>query len=258
MGKKRTGLQSNIASIFSGVPIPKKGQPGSEPPSPGAKPEGGEQPKPASPQPRVAPASPVAPTSRPAVQPIPEIPPARAIPAAAPERKIAQVPSKIPRVKRTRPSGPGEAVSPTRKRVSIALVVILSVALYFILANPFGAPGSSEVGPSVAGPVTPKVQPKANVRIDWPVPEVYPVDLRDPMAAGALEQAVPQTPSALIVTAITYSEDVRVAVVGTEMVKEGDTVPGTAIKVRKIDPDGVEFEDETGKTWIQTVQSQKN
>lgn len=256
MGKKRTGLQSNIASIFSGVPIPKKGQPGSGPPSPGTKPEGTEQPKPASPQPRVAPASPVAPASRPAVQPIPEIAPARVFPAAAPERKITQVPSKIPRVKRTGVSGPG--VSPTRQKVSVALIVILSVALYFLLAKPFGAPGSSEVGPSVAGPVKANIPPKANVRIDWPVPDVYPVDLHDPMVAGGQEQGVPETPNALVVTAITYSEDVRLAVVGTEMVREGDIVPGTAIKVKKIEPDGVEFEDETGKTWIQQVQSQKN
>ena len=143
--------------------------------------------------------------------------------------------------------------------MSIVLIVILSVALYFILAKPFGAPGSSPVGPNIAGPVTPNVPPKANVRIDWPVPDVYPVDLRDPMVAGTQEQGVPQTPKdVLVVKGITYSEERRFAVIGTQTVQEGDTVEGTDIKVVRINPDSVEFEDGTGKTWTQRVQAENN
>ena len=57
MAKKRTGLQSEIAGIFSGVPVPKKGGPRSQPggPSPkldepASKPGGPVITKPAAPQ----------------------------------------------------------------------------------------------------------------------------------------------------------------------------------------------------------------
>jgi len=255
MAKKRTGLQSNIASIFSGVPIPKKGQPGSEPPSAAPKADGSDRPKPPVPQPRV----PSPPRSGPpAIKPIPEIPSARVPPTAVPERKISQVPSKIPRRKKARAPGPDAGASPTRQKVSIALVLILSVVLFIVLGKPFGAPRSGPAAPGNTGPVVAGVLPRANVKIDWPVPDVYPAELPDPMIAGSQGEVPVQAPGMLVVTAITYSEDVRVAVVGTNMLREGDTVPGTAIRVKKIEPDRVEFEDETGKTWTQEVQATKN
>ncbi|MEK6755914.1 MAG: hypothetical protein AABZ02_07165, partial [Bacteroidota bacterium] len=83
-------------------------------------------------------------------------------------------------------------------------------------------------------------------------------ELRDPMIAGSQGEVQVQAPGKLGVTAITYSDDRKIAAVGTEMLSEGDTVPGTAIKVKKIEPDRVEFEDETGKTWTQNVQAKKN
>ncbi|HUV66219.1 MAG TPA: hypothetical protein VMW24_20170 [Sedimentisphaerales bacterium] len=253
MAKKRTGLQSNIASIFSGVPIPKKGQPGTP-----AKPDGSDRPKLPAPQPRVpAPPSSVPPGIKPLVQPIPEIPSARVPPAMAPERKISQVPSKIRRRKKARASGPGEGVSSTRQKVSIALVLILSVLLFVVLAKPFGAPRSGPVAPDNIGPAVANVLPRANVKIDWPVPDLYPADLRDPMASGTQEEIVPQTPNVLIVKGITYSEERRFAVIGTQTVQEGDTVEGTDIKIIRINPDNVEFEKD-GERWTQKVEDQKN
>jgi len=257
MAKKRTGLQGSISAIFSGVPIPKKGQPGSEPPSPAGKGDAPAGSKPPAPQPRVAPPSPVPAAGRPAVQPIPEIAP-RGVPSAAPERKIRPVPSKVPRRKKASAAGAG--VSPTRQRVSIALIVILSVLLFILLGKPFGKSGPGPAAPgAVAGPAVAAAAPKAGVKIDWPVPEAYPVDMRDPMAAmGKQEVIVPQTPDALVVKGITYSEERKYAVIGTLMVQEGDTVEGTEIKVTKINPDSVEFEDGTGKTWTQRVQGESN
>lgn len=259
MGKKRTGLQSNIASIFSGVPIPKKGQPGSEPPGPGAKPEGSAGLKPPASPPRVpAPPSPVPAAVRPPVQPIPEVPPARVPPAPAAERKISRIPSKIPRRKKVRAARPGAGVSPIRQKVSIALILLLSVALFVILAKPFGTPGSGPAASDNVGPAVANVSPRANVKIDWPVPDVYPADLRDPMASGTPEQTIPETPDVLIVKGITYSDERRFAVIGTQTVQEGDTVEGTNIKIVRINRDSVEFEDQTGKTWIQRVQSENS
>ncbi|MEK7995868.1 MAG: hypothetical protein AAB403_18880, partial [Planctomycetota bacterium] len=198
MAKKRTGLQSNIASIFSGVPIPKKGQPGSEPPSAAPKADGSDRPKPPVPQPRVPP-------------PPRSGPPARVPPAAVPERKISQVPSKIPRRKKARAPGLDAGASPTRQKVSIALVLILSVVLLIVLGKPFGTPGSGPVVPGNTGPVAASVSPRANVKIDWPVPDVYPAELRDPMIAGSQGEVPVQAPGMLVVTAITYSDDRKIA-----------------------------------------------
>ncbi len=259
MGKKRTGLQGSISAIFSGVPIPKKGQPGSEPPAPAGKPDASAGAKPPAPQPRV-PTPPSAPpaAARPAVQPIPEIAP-RVIPTAAPERKVSPVPSKVPRRQKSPTRGPGAGVSRTRQGVSIALIVILSVLLFVLLGKPFGGsrPGPAAPGGSV-GPAVAAAAPRANVKIDWPVPQVYPADKRDPMAWGTQQVIVPQTPDTLAVTAITTSEDRKIANVGTQMLSEGDTVPGTTIKVKTIELNRVEFEDEMGKTWWQEVQATKN
>ena len=258
MAKKRTGLQGSISAIFSGVPIPKKGQPGSEPPSAAAKPDGFERPKPPASQPRVpAPPSSGPAAAKPTVQPIPEIAP-RVIPMAAPERKISPVPSKVPRRRKAAAPGPGAGVSPTRQRVSIALIVILSVLLFVLLGKPFGKSRLGPAAPGSVGPAAASVAPRASVKIDWPVPDVYPADKRDPMASGTQEQIVPQTPDTLVVKGITYSEEKRFAIIGIQTVQEGDTVQGTDVKVTKINPDSVEFEDSTGKTWTQRVQGENN
>jgi len=259
MAKKRTGLQGSISAIFSGVPVPKKGQPGSEPAAPGGKPDASAGLKPLAPQPRVpAPPSPVPAVTRPPVQPIPEIPPARVPPMVVAERKISQVPSKIPARKKVRAPGAGASVSPVRQKVSVALVLILAVLLFVVLAKPFDSGRPGPAAPGSTGPAVASVLPKANVKIDWPVPDVYPADLRDPMIAGSQGEVQVQAPGRLVVTAITYSEDRKIANVGTQMLSEGDTVPGTTIKVKTIELNRVEFEDETGKTWWQEVQATKN
>lgn len=255
MGKKRTGLQGSIASIFSGVPIPKKGQPGPEPPAPAGKGDASGGNKPPAVPPRAAPPSSVPAVSRPVAQPVPEIAP-RVIPAAAPERKVTAV----PRRKKAAVSGAGAGISPTRQRVSIAMIVILSVLLFVLLGKPFGKspPGPAAPG-AVAGPAMAAAAPKAGVKIDWPIPELYPVKGHDPMAAlGKQEVIVPQTPESLVVKGITYSDEKRFAIIGIQTVQEGDTVEGTEIKVTRISRDSVEFVDGTGKTWTQKVQGENN
>jgi hypothetical protein len=138
------------------------------------------------------------------------------------------------------------------------MVLILSVALFILLGKPFGTPRSGPAAPGNTGPVAASVSPRANVKIDWPVPDIYPADLRDPMIAGSQGEVQVQAPGKLVVTAITYSEDRKIANVGTQMLSEGDTVPGTTIKVKTIELNRVEFEDETGETWWQEVQATKN
>jgi type II secretory pathway component PulC len=75
------------------------------------------------------------------------------------------------------------------------------------------------------------------------------------MVSGSQQQTTIETPNVLVVKGITYSEDRKYAVIGTQTVQEGDTVQGTKIKIKKIYPNSVEFE-EDGKTWTQPVQNE--
>ena len=245
MAKKRTGLQSQIASIFSGVPVPKKGGSGSEPPST-APPAAPERPQPKAPP---VPGS-VLPKTQPPVEPVREIPPARVTPPRIPEPKIGQVPT-VPRRKKERIVAPRAGVSSARQKVAVAMVVILSILLVFLLVRPFQNRPSSPAVSGPAGQARAGVSPKANIKIDWPVPRKYPESLRDPMLLGAMQEVVTQTPGVLVVKGITYSEDRKFAVIGTETFKEGDMVQGATII--KINPNSVEFEKD-GKRWTQEVQ----
>jgi hypothetical protein len=246
MAKKRTGLQSQIASIFSGVPVPKKGGAGSEAPSAPSQPAA-----PVRPQPKTPPAPDAAlPKFQPPVEPMREIPPAKVAAPRIPERKIGQVPT-VPRRKKERIVAPRAGVSSARQKTAVAMVVILSILLVVLLVRPFQRRPSPQAVSGTAGQARAGVSPKANVKIDWPVPQKYPENLRDPMLLSAPKELKIQTPDVLVVKGITYSEDRKFVVIGTETFREGDTVRGATII--KINPNSVEFERD-GKRWIQEVQ----
>jgi hypothetical protein len=67
------------------------------------------------------------------------------------------------------------------------------------------------------------------------------------------QQIIVETPGVLVVRGISWSEDFKIATIGTKYVQEGDIVPDTKIRVKKINRNSVEFE-EDGKTWTQEVQ----
>lgn len=246
MAKRRTGLQSQISSIFSGVPIPKKGASGEGTPNAPSQAAGPE---------RTTPKAPPAPSSappkyQPPIEPVREIPPAKAAPRI-PETKIGEIPT-VPRRKKERTAVPRAGASPVRQKVAIAMIVVLSVLLVFLLTrssqkpsyNPV-TPGATEQAKNVAA------FSKANVKIDWPIPQKYPENLRDPMILGVQKTIRVERTSALVVKGITYSDDRKYAVIGTETFEEGDTVQGAT--VIKINPNSVEFEKD-GKKWTQEVQ----
>jgi len=250
MAKRRTGLQSQIASIFSGVPIPKKGGSGSGPPSAPSQAAGLERPQPkAPPVPSAAP-----PKFQPPVEPVREIPPAKVAAPRVPEPKIGQIPT-VPRRKKERLVVPRTSVSSARQKVAVAMIVVLSILLVVLLVRPFQKRTPMPVTSGTTVQAKAGVSARTNIRVDWPVPQKYPENIRDPMLLGASQKVVTQTPDVLVVKGIVTSEDVRVAVVGTEMLKEGDTVQGATII--KINPNSVEFEKD-GKRWIQEVQGSES
>ena len=99
--------------------------------------------------------------------------------------------------------------------------------------------------------------------IDWEIPAPFPVTLRGPMGPDMLEdvqagtggatETETGTPVRLIVKGILYSEDEASAVVGGQIVHEGEMIKGAT--VIRIDRDSVEFEI-NGKRWTEKVRNE--
>jgi len=270
MRKKRTGLQSDISAIFSGVPVPKKkGSPPEEspaapakgalpqPPAPPAKPTGVEPPQPAPPP--VAPKP--APVPKPKVaEPSTVVPPVKVpVAPAAPkvvqtkarEPKVRQIPTRVPKRRKDRFPGRKAGASTGRQKASIVMFVFLSVVLVLVLARPYYNSRGNPAGTQIAAPVSvggPKV---TNVEIDWPDPPVYQPFYRDPMDSGSNGSAVPQATQDIVVTGIVYSEDNPRAIIDRQYYGVGDKVKDAVIM--EITRNSVAFERD-GKTWTQRVQ----
>jgi len=98
----------------------------------------------------------------------------------------------------------------------------------------------------------------SNTNIDWEIPAPYPTTLRDPMQLGPVETAQTETETETetrtfvkpIVKGILYAEDNASAVIGNQIVHEGEKIRG--VTVIKIGKDSVEFEI-NGKRWIQKI-----
>jgi len=261
MSKKRTGLQSNIAGIFSGVPVPKKGGsrsvpgvpapkpggPASKPDAPASKPSGSVIPKPVAPQPV---------TQKPLVPATPMPPRPKVVEVKVPEQKTRKAPSKISRRRKDKLFAPKAGVSSSRQKMSIILFVLLSTALVVVLARPYLASRRNPVTSRPGGNTNTGNLTMANIEIDWPVPEIYSAGLRDPMELASRQQIKVETPEDLVVRGISWSEDLKIATIGTLYVQEGNIVPGTKVRIKTINRNNVEFE-EDGKTWIQKVESGK-
>ena len=265
MAKKRTGLQSEIAGIFSGVPVPKKGGQRSQPGGPSPKP-GGPSPKPGGPSPTPGgpasrpggsviprPVAPVTPTPQQPVKPLPATPRPKVTEVKVPEQITRQIPPKISRRRKDKLFAPKAGVGSSRQKTGIILFVLLSAVLVIVLARPYFTSRRNPVNPRAAGKTDKGNSTLANIKIDWPVPPVYSAELRDPMELSSRQQKIIiETSTDLVVVGISWSEDRKFATIGTQTVQEGDIVQGTKIRVKTINRNSVEFEDDE-KTWTQEV-----
>ena len=261
MGKDKTGLRRDISAIFDGVPIPKKGE-RSEPKN--------HEPARDSGDPNVL--KPTAPHSQtPSVQQLqkPVQPPPKAH-----RDKLFRRDSALQDTGQISYEGlwkriqdklfvPKPGVNLTRQKIMVMLVFILLIALFFLLVRPFSTPSQYVVEPDTTKPPNRQLVLKSNIEIDWPVPNVYPTDIRDPMELGSSRplEAVKMeiTPTGtkrpkLTVRGIVYSEISPYVVIGTQIMREGEVILGVTIK--KINQDSVVFELD-GQTWTQGVESQE-
>jgi len=111
----------------------------------------------------------------------------------------------------------------------------------------FSTPSQKIFRTKTFGPT--KAAASTDSKTDWQAPEPYPTTLRDPMQFGSVTT---QTETGgLIVKGIVYSKDNPTAVIGNQIVHEGDKVLDVAII--KINENSVEFE-ANNKRWTQKVQ----
>lgn len=262
MPKNKTGLHKGISSIFNGVPIPKKD--GDEQQKPTATQEPQTYGPPSHLSKGIAESSPVLKSLR-------KEPPAEAeTPQPQAEEKLPAEPAPAPviKIKKSRSTwlenglqsikeklfAPKPGVSPARQKATVVLVPIMFIGMVaaFWKVLGVGTGGTTEIKeikPSNA------IAASAST-IDWQIPEVYPATLRDPMQFKA--PPPPDTNDTQTVTktqeielkGILYSKEDPSAIIGTEIVYEGDTVSGAT--VIKINEDSVEFE-MNGKKWTQKV-----
>jgi len=137
--------------------------------------------------------------------------------------------------------------SVTKQKVMVVLVPVLFIILIFVFTQVLSVPSGGTTGPQSFGTTN---AAGSGDKIDWQIPELYPTTLRNPMQFGSAA-TTPGQSGQLIVTGIVYSRDKPSAVIGAQIVHEGDEVSG--VTVVKINKDSVKLE-LNGKRWTQKVQ----
>ncbi len=249
--KRKAGLHKEISSIFEGVPIPGGGV--AKHPSGASKPAhtGDASARPPASEQQISG------TVKPelSVQPIRRVAAAKELRAGAAKkthgkshwyRTWKKVKNKL--------FPPKEGAGSSRQKVMLILVPVLIILLIYVLMPVFKR---SKISEPDEGKLT-SVAADYKGKIDWQIPEPYPAGLRDPMQS-ALMPVVKQGNGTveigrsvnLIVKGIVYSRDNPAAVVGDQIVHEGDIISGASII--RIHRDNVEFEMNDNK-WAQKVQ----
>jgi hypothetical protein len=271
MSKYKAGLHKDVSAIFNGVSLPNpvrdtsRQNDGAQQPS--AVPAPAQQdysaPKPPVPEPPIqkppvpSHMTPMKPKAEPSASPRGEQPPLQSPPKPTPakqpkadtaikaagqipwRRTLKQIENKLLATK------PG--VSATKQKIMVVLAPILFVVLIFVFIRVFSNPSQKITGPGTSGLVEATVA--GHSKVEWQLPSPYPTTLRDPMqfSSGKSQTGT----GGLIVKGIIYSEDNPSAVIGGQIVHQGDKI--LDVTITKINENSVEFE-ANGKKWMQNVQ----
>jgi hypothetical protein len=156
------------------------------------------------------------------------------------QRKLEEVKSRL--------FTPQEGGSPTKQKVMVIAMPVLFIVLIVVFIRVFSTSPRRVTGPGKAGQT--KAAASSVSKAEWQAPKPYPETLRDPMQFGPARGQAGGT-GELIVKGIVYSEDNPTAVVGDQVVHQGDKI--SDVVITKINENSVEFE-ANGKKWMQNVQ----
>jgi hypothetical protein len=140
-------------------------------------------------------------------------------------------------------------VDANRQKVMVVLIPVLFIVLIIVLTRVLSGPvPKTAEAHSVSAANAATASPD---KVDWQIPKSYPANLRDPMQKGSGLSNPGAQDGELAVKGILYSQDKPSAVIGSQIVHEGEKVSGATIQ--KINKDSVEFEMD-GKKWTQQIQ----
>jgi hypothetical protein len=265
MLKHKAGLHKDVSAIFNGVSLPSKNGITQPPP---AAPAQKQQDNKAS-TPPVVPEMPAGktPTAEPPAKKLP--PPSHMTPSKPKPKQSKATPAKHPKANAAAKSAgqtpwqrtlgqiqnkflaPKAGVSNKKQKVMVILVPVLFIVLIFVFIQVFSTPSRKIKGRGKKGPVK-AATVVSDSKVEWKVPEPYPTTLRDPMQFGPVTSPDGQGDAAgIVVKGIVYSKDNPCAIIGDQILHQGDKILGVVIT--KINENSVEFE-VNGKRWMQRVQ----
>jgi len=148
---------------------------------------------------------------------------------------------------------PKPGVNTARQKLMLILIPVLCVIFVFVLMNVFRSPPRKTAKRLDVVKASVKTA-NSGSKINWEFPPPYPENMRDPMQFVQITSSAGTTgteENKFAVKGIVYSTDNPSAVIGTQIVHQGDEVSG--VTILKINEDSVEFEAD-GKKWTQKVQ----
>ncbi|MDD5063445.1 MAG: hypothetical protein PHQ35_01620 [Phycisphaerae bacterium] len=241
----KAGLHKEVSAIFNGVSLPKND--GAQRPSAVPAPE-----PPAQKPPAPSHMTPTKPKFEQPLQPSPKAAPAeqskantiikavkKAVEKISWRRTLEQVQNKLFASK--------QGVITAKQKMMVILAPVLFIVLIFLFIRAFSVPSRKITGAETFEPV--RVAGGSNSKVDWQIPSPYPTTLRDPMQFGSV--AGQTGTGELVVKGIVYSRDNPSALIGNQIVHQGDKI--LDVVVTKINENSVEFE-ANNKKWIQNVQ----
>lgn len=183
--------------------------------------------------------------------------PGKSVKAGITKQKVAKTRRKTSIRSKDKRSASKAGPSSRKQTTMVILVIALSVLLFFLLFKPFSKSSHNITGPGASQPAGSQLVSQAsaaNIKINWQIPDVYPTNIRDPMILGSQQQFYSETWKPNLV-GLVYNEEQKYAIIGTELLQEGEEING--VKVLKINKDSVEFEKD-GQKWTQVVQGENN
>jgi len=143
---------------------------------------------------------------------------------------------------------PKPGVSKSRQITTVIMIPVLFVIMIVVFTKLFYKPSAKKSKPVASQSDSVVV---SDTKSDWQIPEPYPTGLRDPMQFGSSVTADTETSGPIVLKGIAYSEDSPFAIIGSQILREGDKIfDATIIKINR---DSVEFEI-NGVRKIQKVQ----
>ena len=264
MSKYKAGLHKEVSAIFNGVSLPKNpvgdasrqnngAQRPSAAPAPAHQDYGAPKPPAQEPPAQKLPA----PSHMTPNKPRPEQPTLQSPPTASPAKHskadaIIKVIGLIPwrrtveQIKNKLSATKLGAIT-TKQKIMAIVAPALFVVLIFLFIKAFSTPSRKITGSGTSGQIVAVVG--TDNKVEWQIPNPYPETLRDPMQFSS---AASQTGTGgLIVKGIIYSDDNPSAVIGDQIVHQGDKI--LDVVITKINENSVEFE-AGSKRWMQNVQ----